>query len=144
MGVDITDCKVVEVGTHSATKDAITEKSAAAEFNWHSIRPEWTSWDMLPKSAEGEYAVVGGRKYSRHAIDNMMPSGFGRGPAMSDPWDRGFGVSPRIVEEAIRNGSPEHNSDGDSSKMNYRLGNVLVTVGNSDGRVISVGYRKSK
>lgn len=138
MGVNVEGSEVSEV------KAASHVTKPSSEFNWASIRPEWNSWDMLPKSDEGDYALVGGRRYSRHAIDNMMPSGFGQGVAMSDSGDKGLGISPRIVEETIRNGIKEASNDGDAQKLNYKLGNVLITVGVSDGRIISVGYRKSR
>jgi RHS repeat-associated protein len=56
-------------------------------------RPLWGFWDDYPKvTVNGtEYADVGGRLYTQHAVDRMIPRGFGGGRS----------ISPTYVEEVL-------------------------------------------
>jgi RHS repeat-associated protein len=94
----------------------------------------WTSWNDYPKvlatnSSTGlteEYAEIGGRLYSSHAVERMQPSymrystyggGDGSMPQImgrpnpwplqegQSPYEYGRGVPPVFVEQVIRNGN---------------------------------------
>ncbi|MEI8408259.1 MULTISPECIES: RHS repeat-associated core domain-containing protein [unclassified Kribbella] len=111
----------------------------------------WTSSQNYPKVvADGqEYARIGSRLYSRHAVDRMQPSGL-RYSAKPGPGeggrtggvpqivqaggDYGRSVSPNFVEDAIRrtpgvvqeNGNIIHNAGG------------LQVILSPEGRVVTV------
>lgn len=92
-----------------AALERLIGKDAAASF--------WGHWNDYPKvTVNGqEYARVGNRLYSRHAVDRMQPSGMrysGAGPDGSTAgmpqirqaggqYDYGRSVAPRHVEDAI-------------------------------------------
>ncbi|MEU4789735.1 hypothetical protein AB0F95_08515 [Micromonospora tulbaghiae] len=114
----------------------------------------WTSWNNYTKmtAANGqEYALIGGRLYSRHAVDRMQPSWlrFNARPGPDEggsvggmpqlrqtggSYDYGRGVSPNWVEYVIRNspGVPQ-----DNGNLSHVLGTLQVIV-SPEGRVVTV------
>jgi len=64
--------------------------------------PPWLSWNNYGKVTHGgrEYAVVGGRRYTHHAVDRLQPSGLGR-PAASVSNNAGRSVAPRYIEDVL-------------------------------------------
>jgi len=96
----------------------------------------WGFWNDFAKVVyKGKtYSKVGGRLYSRHAIDRMVPSALGR--AAGGSAERS--VSTNIVEEVIKNGNritrlvdgivrTEHVL-GDVHVITEEAGKVVVTV----------------
>jgi len=96
----------------------------------------WGFWNDFAKVVyKGKtYSKVGGRLYSRHAIDRMVPSALGRAAGGS----AGRSVSTNIVEEVIKNGNritrlvdgivrTEHVL-GDVHVITEEAGKVVVTV----------------
>jgi RHS repeat-associated protein len=110
----------------------------------------WTHWNEYPKrTVDGQdYAVIGGRLYSKHAVDRMQPSGLrsrGNGPdeggstgGMPQVYqaggDYGRGVSPSWIEHVIKNskGVPQENG-----KISHVVGTLQVIV-SPEGRVVTV------
>jgi len=111
----------------------------------------WTSWQNYPKvTIDGEeYARVGDRLYSRHAVDRLQPSGMrystrpgpheggstgGMPQIVQAGGDYGRSVSPNFVEDVIQrtpgvvqeNGNILHDGGG------------LQVVLSPEGRVITV------
>lgn len=108
----------------------------------------WTTWQNYPKVvlAGDEYAVIGGRYYTNHAIDRMTPSGLrysGKGPGkkggvpqiVQAGGDYGRSVSPAFVEYVIRhtNGVLQNNGN-----LSYRLGDLQVITNRSSRLVVTV------
>jgi len=61
----------------------------------------WGFWDDYPKvTVNGtEYADVGGRLYTQHAVERMTPSGFGTAARPGEV--AGRSISPRYVDEVL-------------------------------------------
>jgi RHS repeat-associated protein len=77
--------------------------------SWRAARtapkkPVWGSWADYRKVSQGgrEYAQVGDRLYTRHAVDRMQPSGLGA-PAGAE--NAGRSIAPSFVDDAIQNGT---------------------------------------
>lgn len=126
--------------------------SAKEDFNWESIRPEWTTWAHYQKENMGgeTYAKIAGRYYSRHAVQGMNLPAYGY--YAGDPnvaqekyvgakknIETGHSISPRYVENCIRNGSAELQSN---NRYKFVDGNVRVVMDFRKRIVISVGYEK--
>jgi hypothetical protein len=62
----------------------------------------WGTWSDLTKvTVDGaEYAKIGGRRYTRHAVDRMAPTGFGTAVGGI----AGRGVPTIVLEAAIKSG----------------------------------------
>jgi hypothetical protein len=103
----------------------------------------WTSWREYPKVVENgrEYAQIGNRLYTRHAVDYLQPSGLGT-PAGAT--NIGRSISPTFVEEAILNGQAttvmvdgvERTKHvwGDIQVITEDAGRIVVTVNPFTGR----------
>jgi len=96
----------------------------------------WTSWQNYPKvTLDGrEYAEIGDRLYTQHAVDRMQPSGLGT-PAGAQ--GAGRGVSPNFIEEVLNNskGDPVKRPQG-QPRLSHTSGSVQVITEN--GSVIAV------
>jgi hypothetical protein len=96
----------------------------------------WGFWDDFAKVVyKGKpYAKVGGRLYSRHAIDRMAPSAFGkaaRGTA-------GRSVSTNIVEGVIKNGNKTTRLVDGVVRTEHVLGDVHVITEEAGKVVVTV------
>ena len=81
------------------------------------------------------YAMIGDRRYSRHAVDRMQPNrGFGNRVGTTDSAGRSIG--PLSVDFVLDNASPVRQTNGNFA---YRLGNVQV-VTNPQGAVVTVEF----
>ncbi|WP_157803632.1 hypothetical protein [Luteimicrobium subarcticum] len=90
----------------------------------------WTSWSNYPKvTQEGRnYAQVGERLYTRHAVDRMQPSGLGAPAGATSP---GRSVSPAFFEDVLGStqGSPVRGPNGEA-RLSYASGTVQVITEN--------------
>ena len=96
----------------------------------------WGFWsDMVKITYKGNtYAKIGKRIYTRHAIERMIPSGFGK--AAGGVYGRS--ISPNIVEEVIKSGSKiTHVVDG-VVRTEHILGSVHVITENMEKIVVTV------
>lgn len=66
----------------------------------------WNSWQNYPKQTiDGrQYAQIGDRLYSQHAVDRMQPSGLGSPAGTTGP---GRNITPNMVEHTIKTGTSE-------------------------------------
>ncbi len=91
----------------------------------------WTSWQNYPKITQGgrEYAQVGDRLYTRHAVDRMQPSGLGAPAGASGP---GRSISPNYIEDVLGStkGSPVKGPNGEP-RLSYTSGTVQVITENN-------------
>lgn len=122
-----------------------------------SSTPFWGTWQDYEKVTKNgqQYALIGKRCYSKHAVERMQPSGNhyrqkGNGsPEIVRPedflelleWDginnkshTGRGVAPHYVEMAIHGTQPVSQGDG---TFIYTNGTLSIVV-NSDGDVITI------
>jgi RHS repeat-associated protein len=91
----------------------------------------WGFWSDYEKVAVGggEYAKIGERLYTRHAVDRMIPSGFGSG---------GRSVSPNLVEAAIQSGTATNSVVNGVLRTTYTSGTVSVVTEQSSKIVVTV------
>lgn len=104
----------------------------------------WGSWSDYPKvTANGqEYAQVGDRLYSRHAVDRMQPSGkrysgdsqIVQAGGAGKTNDYGRSVSPNYVEDVIQNTKPVVQENGN---LSYTSGSLQV-ITNPQGAVVTI------
>ncbi len=94
----------------------------------------WDSWKNLPKATSNgrEYAQIGDRLYSRHAVDRMQPSGLGRPIGADAP---GRSIAPAFVDDVIRNGTKSKVVVGGVSRTIHTSGTVQV-VTEQGGRIV--------
>jgi hypothetical protein len=107
-------------------------------------------WRDYPKVQIGgrEYAQVGERLYTRHAVDYLQPSG--RRTAANLPraqgegngfLSMGRGVPPLYVEEAILHGTAEAMKVNGVPRMVHKLGELEVVTEDNEHIVVTVSYR---
>jgi hypothetical protein len=86
------------------------------------------SWDDYAKATLGgrEYAQVGARLYTWHAVERTMPRGL---------TTEGRSISPNYVEDAIRTGTRSDVTVDGVSRQIYRSGSVEVAI-EQGGRVV--------
>jgi hypothetical protein len=103
----------------------------------------WGSWKDYPKvtSNGNQYAQVGDRLYSQHAVDRMQPSGLGIPVGADAP---GRNISPNIVDYVIRTGEKTvtNTAEGVQRTIHWS-GNVGVVTENSGKIVVTVLRRGS-
>jgi RHS repeat-associated protein len=108
----------------------------AAEEGASGDRLLWTSWQNYPKvTADGrEYAQIGDRLYTQHAVDRMAPKGLGTPAGAPGP---GRSISPNFIEDVLSNtqGVPVKGPAGEP-RLSYTSGSVQVITEN--GIVITV------
>ena len=154
-------------GAASEVEAGVVAAAGNAEFRV-VIPPRptlWTTWENYPKvtrmtpNGPQEFAIIGGRAYSEHAVARMQPSGqrYSSGHASdlthnptAGPWARvepgalvwdgrsfvrGRSISPTYVEDIIRNTTPTQQGN---KNWNYTSGNIQVILSPDKIRVISV------
>ena len=97
----------------------------------------WGSWDNYSKvTVNGqEYAQVGDRLYSRHAVDRMQPSGNRYGSSITQAGgDYGRSVAPQYVEDVINSMKPVLQENGN---LSYTSGSLQV-ITNQLGAVVTI------
>jgi hypothetical protein len=94
-------------------------------------RLPWTSWQNYPKTTvDGrEYAQIGDRLYSRHAVDRLQPRGLGAPAGASGP---GRSISPNFVEDVLSStrGVPVKGPNGEP-RLSFVSGSVQVITENN-------------
>lgn len=104
----------------------ISDFGVAAETAGGGSRLLWTSWQNYPKVMQGgrEYAQIGDRLYTRHAVDRMQPGGLGATAGAAGP---GRSISPDFVEDVLGStrGVPVKGPAGEA-RLSYTSGSVQV------------------
>jgi RHS repeat-associated protein len=110
--------------------------TAARTASGSSERLLWTSWQNYPKANIGDhqYAMIGDRLYTRHAVDRMQPSDLG---APAGTIGAGRSVSPNFVEDVLTTarGVPTKGPAG-QARLSFTSGNLEVIT--EDGIVVTV------
>jgi filamentous hemagglutinin len=112
----------------------------------------WGFWKDYPKVMLNgrEYAQIGDRLYTEHAVERFLPSG--RRTIANLPVSEGEGgghmyhekarsIPPFWVEEAIRHGSKAFTVVKSELRTTHTLGDLEVVTTRDDHIVITVGYR---
>jgi hypothetical protein len=88
----------------------------------------WGAWDDYAKVTVGgrEYAQIGERLYTRHAVERMMPRGL---------TTEGRSISPNFVEDVLRRGSSKRVVVHGVERQIFRSGSVEV-VTEQEGRLV--------
>jgi hypothetical protein len=94
----------------------------------------WGFWRDYPKVVEAgrEYAQIGERLYTQHAIERMLPSGLG---APAGAVGAGRSVAPAFVEAAIETGTTSTQVVGGVTRTIYTSGSLQV-VTEQGGRIV--------
>ncbi len=141
--LSVRDAKTVAAAIDSGGGIA---KSVANGVAGAPKRIPWTSWRNYEKvTVDGqEYAQVGDRLFSRHAVDRMQPSGLrgttsgsGGMPQIRQTgggYDYGRGVAPQYIEDAIASSRGVVQENGNIS---HTSGSVQVIL-NPKGAVVTV------
>jgi len=108
-----------------------TEEAAAAG------KLPWNSYAEYPKVSVGgrEYAQIGDRLYTQHAVNRMMPSGLGSSGAPGGAFGPGRSISPNFVEDVIQTGAQTTEVVDGVTRTIFTSGTVTV-VTEDGGRLI--------
>lgn len=103
----------------------------------------WNSWQNYPKqTVDGrQYARIGDRLYSQHAVDRMQPTSLGSPAGTIGP---GKTVSPNIVEHVIKTGIAETSISNGIQRTIYRAGDIGVVTENNGNIIITILRRSEK
>jgi hypothetical protein len=112
----------------------------------------WGFWKDYPKVRYNgrEYAQIGTRLYTEHAVQAFLPSG--RRTVTHVPKANGEGggysydenarsIPPTYVEETIRRGIKEYVTENSELRTVHTLGTIMVVTTRDDKIVITVGNR---
>jgi hypothetical protein len=110
----------------------------------------WGYWKDYPKVRIGtrEYARIGNRLYTQHAVDYFQPSG--RRTIANIPvaqgegggsLSKGRGVPPRAVEETILRGATRPQFASGAHRIVHTLGDLEVVTEDNGRIVVTVSYR---
>ena len=104
---------------------------------------EWNSWQNYPKKTiDGkQYASIGDRLYSQHAVDRMQPSGLG---SPAGTVGAGRNISPNIVEHTIQNGTKTSSMVNGVKRTVYWSGGVGVVTERNSKIVVTILRRSEK
>jgi RHS repeat-associated protein len=89
----------------------------------------WGFWDDLPKVTRGgrEYAQIGDRLYTQHAVERMTPRGFGT--AARPGGVAGRGIPPSVVDDVLANGvQTGTRTVNGAARVSTTLDNVTVVT----------------
>ncbi|MEU6786915.1 RHS repeat-associated core domain-containing protein [Nonomuraea angiospora] len=141
------------VGAARAVAAKLAEKAAAkaatraAPRAFSHVRPPkvpWNTWQSYPKVSRGgqEYANVGGRLYSRHAVDRMQPSGMRFSPRPGPDEEGSTGGKPQIHQaggkyDFGRSVSPAYVEDVLGSTIGIRQSNGNISFVSGSLQVIT-------
>jgi hypothetical protein len=113
----------------------------------------WGFWKDYPKVRYNgrEYAQIGTRLYTQHAVQAFLPSG--RRTVTHVPRANGEGggysfhenarsIPPTFVEETIRRGIKEFVTEDRELRTVHTLGTIMVVTTRDNKIVITVGNRR--
>jgi hypothetical protein len=94
----------------------------------------WTSWRNYPKVTEAgtQYAQIGERLWTQHAVDRMQPGGLG---APAGQIGAGRSIAPNFVEDVIRIGDTTQAIVNGVTRTMHTSGTVQV-VTEQGGRIV--------
>lgn len=97
---------------------------------------------LSEKTVDGrQYARIGDRLYSQHAVDRMQPTSLGSPAGTIGP---GKTISPNIVEHVIKAGVIESSISNGIQRTIYRAGDIGVVTENNGNIIITILRRSEK
>jgi len=110
----------------------------------------WGYWRDYPKVRIGtrDYAQIGDRLYTHHAVDYMLPSG--RRTVNNLPvaqgegggyLTKGRGIPPKFVEEAILHGETYTETVKGIRRTIHLCGDLKVVTEENGGIVVTIRYQ---
>ena len=114
-------------------KDSYRYEGAGSKIKWDS----WQNYEKVTVNGQ-EYAKVGDRLYSKHAVDRMQPSGkrFTVGDAIKQAGGvEGRSVAPQFVENVINSVKPVYQPS--TGNYVYASGTVKI-ITNPQGTVVTI------
>ncbi|MDG6095683.1 hypothetical protein LOC54_11415 [Acetobacter sp. AN02] len=142
LGIKTPEGKVV---SDSQSKKEIIGKNPESLSNQEGVTDKasnsrnlfWGTWKDYTKVTIGgrEYAQIGGRNYSRHAVDRMQPSGLGTPVGADGP---GRNVTPNMVEDIINGGSVRTTTVNGVPRAIYTSGNVSVVTEDAGRTIVTI------
>lgn len=139
---EVEDSKETESETEESSKETFRAEDLEKDKSNETEKPLWDSWDNYEKVYQNgqEYAKVGDRLYSQHAVERMQPSGdrYNSGGRFTYNGTEGRSVAPQYVEDAIKTSKPEVQENGNISHKSGSL-NVIT---NKDGAVVTIVHKK--
>lgn len=138
-----------------STGNTVVGKTSEKSEATNSSKLLWTSWDKYAKKTYRgkEYAEVGGRLYTKHAIDRMQPSGSrgSVGKTTSDSSGRqasgknmGRSMPPSFVEDVIKNGTRQKVIDNGVERVIHSSGTAEVVTEDNEKIVVTVNPFRGK
>lgn len=125
-------------GGASAGAPSTYSSGPTSDFNWEAVRPKWSSYSDYREVVveDRRYAEIAGRLYKEHAVARMAPPSTGMSAGTQTNNDnKTRGISPRLVEDVIRNGHSQPGNNTSYSTTWHTSGNVRVITSNN-GRVV--------
>jgi len=106
------------------------EEAPAAQEAAGMKQLPWTSWAEYPKTIYNgrEYAEIGKRLYTSHAVERMLPSGLTGGTV-------GRSISPTFVDEIIEKGTTSTAVRDGVTRTLHQLGTAEV-ITEEGGRIV--------
>ena len=100
-------------------------------------KPLWTTWGNYSKVTIGgtEYAAVGSRLYTEHAVARMLPKSLGTPAGLKGP---GRTVSPNLVDHIIRSGTQLQSRVGGVLRTTHTAGQVSVVTESGGSLVVTI------
>lgn len=110
----------------------LPEEQAASQRISAMQKLPWNSWAQYPKELVNgrEYAKIGERLYTRHAVEHMMPKGLNIGSAVE-----GRGISPTFVEDTILRGAKYVETRHGIQRTIHRLGTAEI-ITEQNGKIV--------
>ena len=145
LAVSLAEIQAITAGIKlvATAPPAVTDES---DYDWH-VEVErkneplnWDSWQNYEKVTENgrQYAKVGDRLYTRHAVNRMQPSGNRFGPNIYqgiNGKDYGRSISPKYIESIIDSSIPIYQPS--TGNYEYISGTVKV-ITNAQGYVVTI------
>lgn len=144
-GVVLSKVKVLDAMEQLARKAGFHQKAdeilSSIARNFYGTRADggllWTSWSGYTKvSINGrEYAHIGRRNYTRHAVDRMQPMALGTPVGADGP---GRNITPNMVEYVIRSGQRSVTTRNGVRREVFTSGNVSVVTENNTRTIVTL------
>ncbi|MGM7884792.1 VENN motif pre-toxin domain-containing protein, partial [Yersinia enterocolitica] len=119
------------------------EQTSSENVPNSSEKLPWDSWQNYQKvTVDGrQYAQIGDRLYSQHAVDRMQPSSLGSPAGTIGP---GRNITPNMVESVIKEGIPQNSVVNGVTRTTYWSGDVGVVTENNSNVIVTILRRSGQ
>lgn len=132
-----------ENARNSESIEQSNEQTSSENVPNSSEKLPWDSWQNYQKvTVDGrQYAQIGDRLYSQHAVDRMQPSSLGSPAGTTGP---GRNITPNMVESVIKEGNPQNSVVNGVTRTTYWSGDVGVVTENSSNVIVTILRRSGQ